>query len=138
MYAHIHTHTYIYMHTYTEQAASCCHVSPPAHGTTHTDMHAHIHTHTYTCIHIQNKLPLAAMYRRLRMEPRTQMRRSPIHNLGLFASADFDKNDMVIEYVGEVLREGVGEVVVLFAVCLCVKHVVLFFVCLCVNMIRPQ
>ena len=44
------------------------------------------------------------MYERLRAEPRTVVQRSPIHNLGLFCIRDIDKHDMVIEYVGELVR----------------------------------
>lgn len=51
--------------------------------------------------------PMRVLYERLRAEPRTVMKRSPIHNLGLFAVRDIDAYDMVIEYVGEVLREQV-------------------------------
>jgi hypothetical protein len=116
IHAYIHTHTHKHTHTHTHTHIHT-HTHTYIHTYTHTHTHSHIHTYTYSHTYIcnQNKLPLATMYRRLRTEPRTQMRRSPIHNMGLFASADFDKNDMVIEYVGELLREGVG---CLLCVCL--------------------
>ena len=44
------------------------------------------------------------MYERLRAEPRTVVQRSPIHNLGLFCTRDINQHDMVIEYVGELVR----------------------------------
>ena len=44
------------------------------------------------------------MYDRLRAEPRTVVQRSPIHNLGLFCTRDINQHDMVIEYVGELVR----------------------------------
>jgi len=47
---------------------------------------------------------MGRMYERLRAEPRTVVQRSPIHNLGLFCTRDIDKHDMVIEYVGELVR----------------------------------
>ena len=50
------------------------------------------------------------MYERLRAEPRTVVQRSPIHNLGLFCTRDIDKHDMVIEYVGELVRPVVGDI----------------------------
>ncbi|KAJ1488792.1 hypothetical protein T484DRAFT_1615991, partial [Baffinella frigidus] len=39
-----------------------------------------------------------------------QVRRSAIHNLGLFATQDIVKHDMVIEYVGELVRHIVGDI----------------------------
>ena len=38
-----------------------------------------------------------------------QVRRSAIHNFGLFATQDIAKHDMVIEYVGELVRHIVGD-----------------------------
>jgi hypothetical protein len=40
---------------------------------------------------------------------RVQVRRSAIHNFGLFATQDIAKHDMVIEYVGELVRHIVGD-----------------------------
>jgi len=37
------------------------------------------------------------------------VRRSAIHNFGLFATQDIAKHDMVIEYVGELVRHIVGD-----------------------------
>ncbi|EKX50607.1 hypothetical protein GUITHDRAFT_66907 [Guillardia theta CCMP2712] len=53
---------------------------------------------------------IKAKYLQLRSEPRTVVRRSPIHNLGLFATRRIDRNDMVIEYVGELIRPIVGDI----------------------------
>ena len=44
------------------------------------------------------------MYEKLRAEPRTVVQRSPIHNLGLFCTRDINQHDMVIEYMGELVR----------------------------------
>jgi SET domain-containing protein len=63
-----------------------------------------VRTHTHTHMNAYR------MYERLRAEPRTVVQRSPIHNLGLFCTRDIDKHDMVIEYVGELVRPVVGDI----------------------------
>jgi len=58
----------------------------------------------------KNRRDLKKLYERLRAEPRTVVQRSPIHNLGLFCTRDIEKHDMVIEYVGELVRPVVGDI----------------------------
>ena len=59
---------------------------------------------------MSNHRNLKKMYERLRAEPRTVVQRSPIHNLGLYCTRDVAQNDMVIEYVGELVRPVVGDI----------------------------
>lgn len=58
----------------------------------------------------QHDQSMRVMYEKLRADPHTIMRRSPIHNLGLFATQKIHKNEMVIEYMGEICREEVGDI----------------------------
>ena len=60
-----------------------------------------------------NDNAIATMYAQLVKEtadgcPRTVVKRSEIHNFGLFATRNINANDMVIEYVGELVRSQVG------------------------------
>jgi len=59
---------------------------------------------------LEHKVPLRQLYHAMKAEPRAAVKRSPIHNFGLFATRDIDKHDMVIEYVGELMRNLVGDI----------------------------
>mmetsp|Transcript_48274 Transcript_48274/g.75394 ORF Transcript_48274/g.75394 Transcript_48274/m.75394 type:complete len:294 (+) Transcript_48274:399-1280(+) len=58
----------------------------------------------------QNAAELRILYYKMKAEPRAVVRRSPIHNFGLFALRDIEPNDMVIEYVGEIVRHVIGDI----------------------------
>ena len=52
------------------------------------------------------KLPLAAQYRQLKKSKRKlRIDRSAIHSLGVFTLEQIEKDEMIIEYVGEVIRQ---------------------------------
>lgn len=53
----------------------------------------------------------SAQYRRLKAEWRNNvfLRRSNVQGLGLFASRELEKHTMVIEYIGELIRNEVAE-----------------------------
>jgi SET domain-containing protein len=47
--------------------------------------------------------------KRIPLEERVVVRRSAIHGWGLFALQDIEENEMVIEYVGEAIRQKVAD-----------------------------
>eukprot|EP00455_Lapot_gusevi_P048121 TRINITY_DN6601_c0_g1_i8.p1 TRINITY_DN6601_c0_g1~~TRINITY_DN6601_c0_g1_i8.p1 ORF type:complete len:263 (-),score=63.36 TRINITY_DN6601_c0_g1_i8:78-866(-) len=58
----------------------------------------------------QAHVPLLTKYRRMKSQPRkVVVGRSKIHQWGLFATEQFQANDMVIEYVGEEIRQKVAD-----------------------------
>eukprot|EP00941_MAST-03F_sp_MAST-3F-sp1_P001321 g1321.t1 len=62
--------------------------------------------------HRTSSLQEISQYRALKAMPvheRVEARRSTIHGWGLFTKKAFKRNEMIIEYVGEVVRQGVAD-----------------------------
>jgi len=63
-------------------------------------------------VETQNNVPLAMQYRilqRMPPEKRLMVRTSNIHGLGLFATEQINGGDMVVEYMGDVIRNAVAD-----------------------------
>jgi hypothetical protein len=58
------------------------------------------------------ELPVGMVYRQMKtkLKNRLQIQRSPIHEWGLFAKEDIKENEMIIEYVGELIRQKMADI----------------------------
>eukprot|EP01135_Chromosphaera_perkinsii_P002293 Nk52_evm79s221 gene=Nk52_evmTU79s221 len=57
-------------------------------------------------------LPVAAQYRQFKdsFKKLTRVGRSPIHGRGLFSACNLEKDQLIIEYVGELIRSNIADV----------------------------
>jgi len=59
----------------------------------------------------RNDLPISMQYRKLQSKCKTlQVKHSAIHSYGVFASQEYAQDEMIVEYVGEIIRQSVADV----------------------------